>query len=262
HAIEGAEELLTVTWPDAVNELLTQQLREPAAVARSRASIPRLTAIEDSVSLAVRQQYEESPYPWWVKTGLVEEWTTIEAYLKNLFPMARFFDAASRRDSEILIAGCGTGQQSIETALRFPHARILALDLSLASLAYAQARTEAAGVGNIRYAQADIVKLGALDQSFDMIETTGVLHHLNDPLEGWRVLLSKLRPGGFMGLGLYSRRARADVRAARAWIAQGDYRATADDIRRCRQDMIAKGVTALAVVRSPDFATISACRDM
>jgi SAM-dependent methyltransferase len=173
------------------------------------------------------------------------------------------FHGPSRRDSEILIAGCGTGQQSIETALRFPQARILALDLSLASLAYAQAKTEAAGVGNIRYAQADILKLAALDQSFDMIETTGVLHHLNDPLEGWRVLLSKLRPGGFMRLGLYSRLARADVRAARDWIAQGDYRATADDIRRCRQDMIAKGGQAFAaIVRSPDFATTSACRDM
>jgi len=263
HAIEGADVLLAMAWPDAVEALLTQQLREPAAVARLRASMPRLTAIDDTVSISVQRQYEESPYPCWVKTPPVEEWTAIDAYLRNLFPMVRF-EGSNRRETEILVAGCGTGQQSIEVAQRFPRARILAVDLSLASLAYAQAKTEAAGVGNIRYAQADILKLRGLGQTFDVIETTGVLHHLDHPFEGWKVLLSKLRPGGFMRLGLYSRLDRQHVQAARAWIAQRGYRATADDIRRCRQEMIAakEGRVFANLVLSPDFASTSACRDL
>ena len=263
HSIECSDELLAMKWPDAIDGVLTQQLREPAVAARCLAALPRLTTIEDAVSLSVRRQYEESPYPCWVKTAPADEWVTIDAYLRNLFPIVRF-DGTSRRESEILVAGCGTGQQSIETAQRFPHAHVLALDLSLASLAYAQAKTEAARLGNIRYAQADILKLGALDQIFDLVETTGVLHHLDDPLEGWQVLLSRLRPGGFMRLGLYSRLARQDVQAARAWIARRDYRATADDIRRCRQEMMAAKETEnfARLVRSPDFASTSACRDL
>jgi SAM-dependent methyltransferase len=75
-------------------------------------------------------------------------------------------------------------------------------------------------IANIEYAQADILKLGSLGRSFDLIEPVGVLHHLRDWSQGWRVLLALLRPGGFMHVGLYSELARADIRAARAFIAE------------------------------------------
>jgi hypothetical protein len=35
------------------------------------------------------------------------------------------------------------------------------------------------------------------------IEAVGVLHHMEDPLAGWRVLCGLLRLGGFMQIGLY-----------------------------------------------------------
>ena len=91
-----------------------------------------------------------------------------------------------------------------------------------------------------------------------------MLHHLNDPAEGWRILLSLLRGGGFMSVGLYSAIARADVRAARAFIAQRGYGRSADDIRRCRQDMMAQAdATALRnIARYPDFFSTSECRDL
>ena len=59
---------------------------------------------------------------------------------------------------------------------------------------------------------------------FDFIEASGVLHHLADPWEGWRVLLSLLRPGGTMQVGLYSELARRNIVAARALIAERGYR--------------------------------------
>jgi len=263
HSLTSAHLLLERPWPAAVDELLTQQVREPMAVRQYRASLQRLTTVEDAVSLRVRQQYEENPYPTWTKLAPADEWPSIGAYLRHLFPLAQFA-RTDNPESDILVAGCGTGQQSIETALRFPHLRVLAIDLSSASLGYARMKTEAARVNNIAYAQADLLQLGTIDQKFDMIETTGVLHHLDDPLRGWRVLLSLLRPNGFMRLGLYSRLGRIEVEAARAWIAQRGYGATAADIRRCRQDMIAEGSGApFAVLTiSPDFASISACRDL
>ncbi len=64
--LRSAQTLLDRTWPPAVDDVLTQQLREPAQELALRASIPRLTPIEDDTSQRVRQQYEENPYPRWV----------------------------------------------------------------------------------------------------------------------------------------------------------------------------------------------------
>ena len=77
-------------------------------------------------------------------------------------------------------------------------------------------------------------------RTFDIIESGGVLHHLADPFAGWRILLSRLRPGGFMGLGFYSELARRHVVKAREFIAAHGYSSTPDDIRRFRQDLAAK----------------------
>jgi SAM-dependent methyltransferase len=89
----------------------------------------------------------------------------------------------------------------------------------LTSICYAMSKTRELGVRNIEYAQADIMKLGSIGKTFDMIESIGVLHHLAEPEAGWRQRLSLLRPGGFMRLGLYSERARQHVVAARKLIS-------------------------------------------
>ena len=103
----------------------------------------------------------------------------------------------------VLIAGCGTGQHSIETAARFKGSKVLAIDLSMSSLSYAKRKTEEFGIQNIDYMQADILGLGKLDRQFDIVESAGVLHHMDDPVAGWRVLTDCLKPGGLIKIGLY-----------------------------------------------------------
>ena len=122
----------------------------------------------------------------------------------------------------------------IEMARWCTGGKTLAIDLSLASLSYARRKTEELGLGNIEYAQADILKLDSLGRTFDVIDAIGVLHNLADPNAGWRALLSVLRPGGFMRVGLNRADGRDDVRAAQALIAERGYGRTADDIRRSR----------------------------
>jgi len=85
------------------------------------------------------------------------------------------------------------------------------------------------------------------------------LHHLADPWSGWRALLPLLRPGGLMRIGLYSERGRATIVEARRFIAEHGYAATAADIRRSRQELVAK---LPALTRYPDFFSISGCRDL
>ena len=94
------------------------------------------------------------------------------------------------------------------------------------------------GLTSIEYAQADLFQLGALSRCFDVIESSGVLHHLAEPLAGWRVLLSLLRPGGFMKLGLYSEVARRNIVMIRAFIAEQGYGSAAEDILSCRQYLV------------------------
>ena len=228
--------LLERPWPDHIGSLLTQQLHEPAEERRLATALRRLTEIDDSVSLAVQSQYEENPYPRWVKLPCAKEADCIESYLRQTFPMAAFAPAPAAGRTEILVAGCGTGQHPIRTAQQFNKARVLAVDLSRNSLAYAARKARELGLSSIEFAQADLLKLGAFDRRFDVIEASGVLHHLADPWTGWRTLLSLLKPGGFMLLGLYSVSARRNVARLREFVAGRGYGSTAGEIRRCRQE--------------------------
>ena len=69
-------------------------------------------------------------------------------------------------------------------------------------------RNQELGIKNIEYMQGDILKLDQLDREFDIVECVGVLHHMDDPLAGWKVLVGMLRRGGLMKIGLYSEIAR------------------------------------------------------
>jgi len=258
-ALPDVDELLERPWPAALDAVLTQQLREPREERRLRETIPRLTPIEDATSVQVRQQYEENPYPRWVLAPPRRAPAPLDGYFRQRFPFAPF-RALGKTDVDILIAGCGTGQHPIGMAQRFAGARLLAVDLSLASLGYALRKTRELGLDNIAYAQADILKLGSLGRTFDLIDTRGVLHHLADPAAGWRVLLSLLRPSGLMAVGLYSELARRDVVAARAFCAERGYRPTGPGIRECRQALLSGEFRSFEQFN--DFFSVSECRDM
>jgi 2-polyprenyl-3-methyl-5-hydroxy-6-metoxy-1,4-benzoquinol methylase/tetratricopeptide (TPR) repeat protein len=259
YSLPDAQALLDRTWPPAVDEVVTQQLREPLQELQLRASIPQLTPIDDEISQRVRQQYEENPYPRWVKAAGNVEPVAIDKYLRNKFPTAAFTPLGKNEAVDILVAGCGTSLGA-RVAEGYQGARVLAVDLSLSSLCYAKRKTPASLTDRIEYAQGDILKLGAIGRTFDMIDCQGVLHHMRDPFEGWRILLSLLRPGGIMHLGFYSEIARHDVADARAYIAQHGYVPTPADIRRVRHDLFKTPIASVS--RFNDFFSMSECRDL
>ena len=263
HSVPAVERLVDRPLAAPVAELVAQQVTEPLEERALRERLPRLTPIEDPTSRQVRQQYEENPYPRWVKVPGGEPVDGLCAYLRRHFPLAHLHGIDEQRGIDILVAGCGTGQESIETAQQFPHAHVLAVDLSLASLAYADRKARELGVRNLEHAQADLLCLGSMGRSFDVIACAGVLHHLAEPLVGWRVLVSLLRPWGFVRIGLYSERARSTVVAARHFIAQRGYAPNAADIRRCREELMSAAdaeYASLALLR--DFYGIGECRDL
>jgi 2-polyprenyl-3-methyl-5-hydroxy-6-metoxy-1,4-benzoquinol methylase/tetratricopeptide (TPR) repeat protein len=255
HALPMAEGLLRREWPVAVAGLLRVQLREPLEEIAGRAAIAKLTPVKDSVSLQVMRQYEENPYPRWTINPLT-------AFAADQARGSIAPSAGRQAGLDILIAGCGTGSHAVQIAQVYPNARLLAVDISLSSLAYARRKTRELGLRNVEYAQADILELGSIGRTFDQIESVGVLHHLAEPLVGWRALVSLLRPGGRMRIGLYSELARRVIVEARAHIAARAYRATEDDIRRCRQDIIRDADNWKMLTGMRDFYSMSGCRDL
>ncbi len=264
HALSQAAALLRQHWPKPLMPVLLQQVHEPAIERDIAAAIPSLTPIDDPTSIRVRDQYEQMPYPRWLKAASLGTRVGIDWYLRSQFANVAITQVQRTNTLDVLVAGCGTGQHAIETAQRFAGARVVAIDLSRSSLAYATRKSGEAHLRNVQYAQADILNLGSLNATFDVIELSGVLHHLSDPVRGWRVLVSLLRPGGVMHIGLYSARARSDIRATRALIRERGYRETAADIRRCRQELLRSpdGTAYKNVTRYSDFFTTSECRDL
>jgi tetratricopeptide (TPR) repeat protein/SAM-dependent methyltransferase len=264
HSLPAAASLLARSWPAAVESVLDQQVREPAAERQHRDSIAQLTPIANDVSVLVERQYVENPYPRWVEPAPADRPIAFDDHLRRLFPAVPFRPLGRRADVDILIAGCGTGRHAVEVARRLEGARLLAVDLSRVSLGYARRRALALGVNNIEFGQADILELASLGRSFDVIEAVGSLQTLADPRAGWRVLSSLLRPGGFIFFGLYSEIARRDIVAARNFIAQRGYSGSADDIRRCRQELMdfPRGTPLKNVTHTTEFYNTSECRDL
>ncbi len=277
HGLPQAAHLLGRSAPPELQAVVRQQVQEPATEQLLRSHIPAITTIADAMSVKVQNQYEESPYPRWQALPARSDTATVQDTLRKLFAQAPNATVPHNEAPSILIAGCGTGQQAIECSQRFSGAQVLAIDLSMRSLAYAKRKTQDMGVGTITYAQADLLQLSTLPQAFDVIESCGVLHHLNDPWQGWRSLLAVLRPGGVMKLGFYSALARRHVVRAREAITKLGFESTPQGIRAARQQLLDHEAASQSqggcggatppdnfgtVTQSSDFFTTSTCRDL
>ena len=242
-------------WPFDVEERAQlDQTPEPLAAAY-RPPRPRVMAAEMSgpaTARAVAEQYEAWPYPVWQRVMSPEG-----ATLADLFDGLGLDRTALPTEPDILVAGCGTGRETLLIAQRAPGARIIAIDVSAASLAYAADRCRGAGVDFRRH---DLHRASELGR-FDLISCSGVLHHLADPEAGWAALVDALRPGGVMSVMLYSRLARMRVHAARRRIADLLDRPVDDDLlREARGRLLVDPPHALTW--SPDFASMGGTHDL
>lgn len=247
---------------DAFGHLITQQIRD-AAVERERIeSLAELGESDDETSQKVRRQYEENPYPRWTSVARLKS-MPLRALIGDMFPHANLAGLRISAEPDLLVAGCGTGAHAITSALRYRKSRVLAMDLSRASLAYGMRKAHELGVDQIEWAQGDILALAGNERRFDMIDCGGVLHHMREPMAGWRILRDLLKPGGVMKIGLYSELARANfVRPDAESADDGDDPATR--IRAYRHEIFAMPDDAplKRVLALHDFFTLSECRDL
>ena len=146
-------------------------------------SINTISNITNNVSIKVKKQYEENPYPRWTNLGLSIEARDIKDVVNDIKLNINLNQIQFSKNPEILIAGCGTGQHVITTASKYKNVRVYALDLSFNSLSYAKRKAMELGIKNINFIQGDILNINALNKNYDLIESVGVLHHMENPLE-------------------------------------------------------------------------------
>ena len=246
-------------------ELVMILIDEPLEEKQIKQSIEMIGSFANQTSQDVNAMYEENPYPRWNTLTKMQGVGEFGDLLKATFPSLKNETIPTPKPLRVLIPGCGTGQQSANVAMTFNDSEVLAIDLSKASLSYAIRSTKKLGINTITYKQADLLELPKhVDEKFDFIETTGVLHHLKDPKEGFKAVLSMLKPEGYLSVALYSEIARSMVIASRQFIAENNFQATPEGIRACRKALFAlpKDHPTHIITQGRDFFTMSTCRDL
>ena len=179
---------------------MTSESTEAAAEARTS------NANTDPIS----EFYNSHPFP----PPLENLERALDLYKDENVRLAEFHllwpDREYRADLDVLVAGCGTWQAA-KYALTHPAARVVAIDVSTTSLEHTQKLKEKYNLANLEARELPIESAGELDQQFDHVICTGVLHHLADPDVGLRALRSVLKRDGTMYLMVYAPYGRTGV---------------------------------------------------
>ena len=158
----------------------------------------------------VSNQYERWVYPHPIldmRNWLVDNWQWFDpSHAHNMF----WPNGAYKPDLDMLVAGCGTNQAAV-LAYTNPQAKIVAIDVSQASLNHHQYLKEKYNLKNLALHLLPIEEVSQLDCDFDLIISTGVLHHLADPNKGIQALSTCLRRDGVIALMLYAKYGRIGV---------------------------------------------------
>jgi SAM-dependent methyltransferase len=210
----------------------------------------------------VTEMYEHYPYPRWLTWEIPPEGSrrvTVAGYARD----PRVADPATPLD--VLVAGCGTGSKAVAYSFGYgARSGILGIDLSRPSLAFAAMMARRHGADRLEFLRMSLLELPELGRTFDIVECTGVLHHLPDPLAGARALVAVTRPGGVVHISLYSERARREVVAQRARHGRKSGDVTDDEVREFRWRLMHDDPAAVdeRLCLRWDFFDLARCRDL
>ena len=257
------------TPDDTSKSFITTQFIEPSQESEIKKLLQGSLKPSNTISQLVQDMYEENPYPRYKYSDFTHESLVrpisnvieMETKQKDLFFLNKLTDPETK--PQVLIAGCGTGSQII-SASRYKNTQITAIDLSRSSLAYAIRKTQEYGMSNITFKQMDILNVSSLKEIFDVIECSGVLHHMQNPDEGLHALVQQLNPGGYIQLGLYSKSARKVITKTREYIRKAGIEASAKNIREFRKKVFAGEIKEILNLLDSwkDFYSLSECRDL
>jgi SAM-dependent methyltransferase len=163
----------------------------------------------DDRTSTVREFYTESPFPNYPPNDTLSGLRGRAARSE----FARLLEEAVPGDAKMVEVGCGTGQMSLflATADRL----VLGADLTRASLELATSAARRYDLRGVRFVETDLRAPGLRAGAFDVVYSSGVLHHTPDPRASFRALARLAKPGGVIVLGLYNAYARFPHRLRR-----------------------------------------------
>lgn len=152
----------------------------------------------------VRELYEEFPFPY--------RGNHADLMQRYVFPHIPFTPA------RILDAGCGTGNLTLDTARRFPNARITGVDFSEASLDRARTLASEAGITNLQFRWHDLMQPFSAEDTatrYDLVTSIGCIHHTPDPHRCLRNLRGVLADNGIFIICIYGKHGRIETELRR-----------------------------------------------
>jgi carbamoyltransferase len=152
----------------------------------------------DPVTDKVKAFYEEHPFPNY--DGVQDFSDLVNRGMQNQF--AKGLLDAIGYNKLILECGCGTGQLSHFLSLNNNY--VLGIDLSLSSLKLAVEHKLRNSVARVGFVEMNIFELAVRDSAFDVVISTGVLHHTRDARRAFAAIVRKAKPGGLIVVGLYN----------------------------------------------------------
>jgi SAM-dependent methyltransferase len=180
--------------------------------------IPNLRLGSDARADVVRRFYEEAPFPGYPRRDSLA-WLRARAE-RSAF--ARLLDQAIPGDARIVEVGCGTGQMSLYLARA--DRVVIGADLTRGSLQLGAAAARRYGLDRVQFIETDLHRPGLRAGSFDVVYSSGVLHHTPDPRRSFARIAPLVRPGGMIVLGLYHAFARLPLRLRRLIARLSGYR--------------------------------------
>ena len=157
----------------------------------------------------VREFYERTPFPGYPERDTLH---ALRARAERS-PFACLLERAIAGDARIADIGCGTGQMAIYLARA--DRTVVAADLSRASLRLGAEAARRFGLPRVHFLQTDLHGPGLREASFDVVFSSGVVHHTPDPRAAFGSLARLARPGGMIVLGVYNALARVPLRLRR-----------------------------------------------
>ena len=180
--------------------------------------IPNLRLPGDARTEAVRRFYERTPFPGYPPRGDLQ---ALRARAERSV-FARLIDQAIAGDARIVEVGCGTGQMCLYLARA--DRVVIGADLTRASLRLGAAAARRFGLDRVQFVETDLRRPGLKASSFDVVYSSGVLHHTPYPRASFARLAQLARPGGAIVLGVYNAFARVPARVRRLTARLSDFR--------------------------------------
>ena len=183
----------------------------------ARGGVPSLGGRSDGVRETVRRFYERAPFPGYPPR---ESLHSLRARAERS-SFVRLLDHAIAGNARIVDVGCGTGQMCLYLANA--DRVVVGADLAHASLALGAAAAARFGL-RVQFVETDLGQPGLKRSAFDVVYSSGVLHHTRDPRASFGRLVDLARPGGVIVLGVYNAIARIPTRLRRAVARMSGYR--------------------------------------